>query len=152
MERAFKSDIPLDLLAGVLDTLIPQGDGYPGAGSPAMCAACVADADADGERAAIAEVLRACPPTFLSTAPDAREAMLKAIELSHPKSFAALVRHLSNAYYSAAEVRLALEADTGYPARPPHYEGYEMAPFDERSLEQQRRRVPFWRGDGINPI
>jgi hypothetical protein len=145
MARAPISDIPLDLLAGVLDTLIPAGDGYPRADSPAMCAACIADADADGERAAIAEVLGACPPAFLSAAPDAREAMLKAIERARPESFAALVRHLANAYYSAAEVRLALEADTGYPARPPHYEGYEMAPFDERGLARQRLRAPFWR-------
>jgi hypothetical protein len=135
----------MTLLAAVLDGLIPAGEGYPGAGQSDIAAACLADAARDGQRDAIAELLARLPAGFAALDAAARERALATLEAGQPAAFAALVRHTYNAYYAHAAVRTALEADTGYPARPPHYEGYELAPFDPALLDKQRRRAPFWR-------
>jgi hypothetical protein len=42
-------------------------------------------------------------------------------------------------------VRIAIERETGYENRPTQPRGYELEPFDERLLETQKRRAPFWR-------
>ncbi|MDX2224762.1 MAG: hypothetical protein SFV21_18560 [Rhodospirillaceae bacterium] len=145
MADAAESQLDMKLLAAVLNALIPAGEGYPGAGHPAIAAACVADAALDGALGTIANALARLPTGFAARDAAARERALSDLEAGQPAAFASLLRHTYNAYYADAAVRAALETDTGYPARPPHYEGYELVPFDPGVLEKQRQRAPFWR-------
>jgi hypothetical protein len=72
-------------------------------------------------------------------------AALKTLEASEPDAFATLILYAYGAYYTDTRVRAVVEQRTGYPARPPQPEGYELPPFDERLLEKVKQRPPFWR-------
>jgi hypothetical protein len=131
-----------DPLALVLDTLLPGDGPWPSAGAVDLAAAI--RAEGDGE-ACLAEILAALPPDFAAADVGTREAMLRAIEVAHADAFERLVTLAYTAYYVAPVVRIAIERETGYENRPPQPRGYELEPFDERLLETQKRRAPFWR-------
>jgi hypothetical protein len=102
-----------DLLALVLDTLVPAGEGFP-AGSVALDhVIAMASASAD-----VASWLgRALVPiddtagAFARLGADDRERALARVEETHAAAFDALVRHTYDGYYSHAAVleRLGLE-------------------------------------------
>ena len=102
-----------DLLALVLDTLVPAGDGFP-AGSVALDHV-LATAAASAEVASILERgLQAIDETgagFARLDTDNRERALARVEQTHPALFDALVRHAYDGYYSHPAVlgRLGLE-------------------------------------------
>lgn len=133
------------LLPAVLDRLIPAEGPWPGGGAPGFPAAVVADAGKDGEAALLEDLLRALPTGFDTLAANAQDKALRTVEAAQPAAFAALHRHLVNVYYSHPQVLAVLEAQTGYPARPPLFGGYEMTPFDPDRLAAQRQRKPLWR-------
>jgi len=119
-------------LAALLATLLPGDAAFP---SGASVAAALADDPA------LAVVLGALPDGF--TAGD--EAALRLVEAAHPAAFERAVAAVYIAYYTDPAVRDAVERVTGYPNRPPQPLGYELPPFDERLLDQQKQRAPFWR-------
>lgn len=145
MANTATPNVSMELLSVVLSILIPGEHGFPSAGSTAICDAMMADATVDGESELIASTLSKLPADFLMQNRSKRVSELEKLEMSEPPGFAALVRHTYHAYYTAQEVRDVLELSDGYPARPPHYAGYELEAFDEESLEVQRKRKPFWR-------
>ena len=59
--------------------------------------------------------------------------------------FERLVTLAYTAYYIEPRVRAVIERETGYENRPPQPLGYALEPFDERLLDKQRQRAPFWR-------
>jgi hypothetical protein len=127
---------PLPLL---LATLLPGDGDYPsGAGAAAQLRQDMAAPDA---AAALGEVLAALSPGFAA----GDEAALRRIEAALPQAFDRVVTAAYIAYYTDPEVRLVIERLTGYAARPPQPQGYELPPFDESLLEVQKRRAPFWR-------
>lgn len=74
-----------------------------------------------------------------------RMAALQHLEAAEPMAFGRLVAAACTAYYVDPRVRAVVEVRTGYPARPPQPDGYDLPPFDDALLETQRRRAPFWR-------
>ena len=133
-----------DPLALVLDTLLPGDGPWPAASAVDLAAALRADRAGDPE-GRIAEVLAALPPGFATADAGAREAMLRAIETSSAAAFERLVTLAYTAYYVEPRVRTVIERETGYENRPPQPLGYDLEPFDERLLETQKKRAPFWR-------
>ena len=102
-----------DLLAAVLDSLVPAGDGFP-AGSVAVehvlaTAAVSPDAASLLERAL--EAIDDVPGVFARLGADERERVLGRVEETHGAPFDALVRHTYDGYYSHPAVlrRLGLE-------------------------------------------
>ncbi|HXI17644.1 MAG TPA: hypothetical protein VNM48_14890 [Chloroflexota bacterium] len=78
---------------------------------------------------------------FLSVSPDARDAVLIAVEAAYPRLFARLLRVTYTAYYTDAAVQRA----HGQSAEPPLPEGYTLPKFDESRLEPVKRRGKLWR-------
>ncbi len=136
-----------DRLTIVLDRLLP-GDaerGWPAAGSLGLAATARRLAEDRDDTGALEATLAVLPEDF-DTAPDAAQtAALAALEAAEPDAFARLLLYAYGAYYTDARVRAVVEARTGYPARPPQPEGYDLPPFDDSLLETVRQRAPFWR-------
>ena len=102
-----------DLLALVLDSLVPAGDGFP-AGSVALehvlaMAAASPDVASMFERAL--QAIDEAAGAFARLSADGRERVLGRVEETHGAPFDALVRHTYDAYYSHPAVlgRLGLE-------------------------------------------
>ena len=131
------SDDPLD---AVLSTLLPGDGPWPDAGTLGLAAAVRADL---GDQAAALQA--ALPPGFAASDEEARVATLRALEAGRPDLFERLIAVAYTAYYVDARVRATIERETGYENRPPQPLGYALDPFDERLLDRQRQRAPFWR-------
>jgi hypothetical protein len=138
-----------ELLAGVLDTLVPAGDGFPGAGAVALDHVL-------GRAAASADLARLlvdglgavedASPThevggFGSLAADGRESVLRRVEQSHPEFFEALVRHTYDGYYSHPTVLTRLGLDPS----PPHPRGHRVETVDAPPLSRVRARGTLYR-------
>ena len=133
-----------DLLAIVLDTLLPGDGAWPSARAVDLAQAVRADVDGDPERQ-IDIVLAALPLGFATGDAEFREAALQVIEIEQGNAFERLVTLAYTAYYIEPRVRAVIERETGYENRPPQPLGYALEPFDERLLDKQRQRAPFWR-------
>jgi hypothetical protein len=131
------SDATLD---AVLSTLLPGDGPWPDAGTLGLAGLVRADL---GDQAAILGA--ALPERFATAGEEARVATLRALETARPELFERLIAVAYTAYYVDARVRATIERETGYENRPPQPLGYVLEPFDERLLDRQRRRAPFWR-------
>jgi hypothetical protein len=131
-----------DLLASILDTLIPPShDGrMPGAGSLGL------EDRVRDETAEAGEMIRegleaASFRGFVQLDSDARAAVLQEIDASQPAFLPALYTRTCIAYYQHPDVRVGL----GLPPHPPHPKGYELEPGDLAALERVRRRGKCYR-------
>ncbi len=108
-----------DLLAAVLDTLVPAAEGFPESGALALDHV-LAMADASREAGALlARALEAIEEAaragdahgFADLSVAQREDLLGRVERSHPEAFDALVRHTYDGFYTHAATiqRLGLE-------------------------------------------
>ena len=138
-----------DLLALVLDTLVPASDGFPGAAAVALDhILAMAAASADLERR-LAEGLQVVEETsevghgarFAALSVDDREAVLCRVEQSHPELFDALVRHTYDGYYSHPTVVARLGLD----ASPVHPRGHRVEAVDLPDLARVGARGPIYR-------
>lgn len=129
-----------DPLDAVLSTLLPGDGAWPDAGTLGLGAMLRSDL---GDAAAA--LLAALPASFAQAAEAERVAALQALESAQPALFERLIAVAYTAYYVDARVRAVIERETGYENRPPQPLGYALEPFDERLLDAQRRRAPFWR-------
>ena len=127
----------------LFDTLLPGEEGFP-SGAEANVGAWLA-ARAERFSAALADVLKRLPADFPALGADAREAALREIERDAPAAFHALTTGVYSAYYASPAVRTAIEAKTGYFARPPQPDGYALAPFDPALVAVPAGRPPSWR-------
>lgn len=125
------------VIAALLDTLLPGDSAFPPVGSLPGVAEHVAGA--------AAPVLAALPADFAALPPDAREAVLRAIEAAAPQAFERMVTASYLAYYAVSAVQAVLQRDYGYAARPPQPAGHDLPPFDDALLARQRQRTPLWR-------
>ena len=138
-----------DLLASVLDTLVPPGEGFPESGALALdhvLAMAGASAEAGSLLSealeAIEEAARAGDVSGLAGLSVARrEDLLRRVERSHPEAFDALVRHTYDGFYShpATITRLGLEPG---PVQPRGHR-IESAPFPD--LGRVAGRGPIFR-------
>ncbi len=108
-----------DLLASILDTLVPAAEGFPESGALALDHV-LAMADAPREAGALlARALEAIEEAaragdargFADLSVAQREDLLGRVERSHPEAFDALVRHTYDGFYThpATIERLGLE-------------------------------------------
>ncbi len=138
-----------DLLALVLDALVPAGAGFPAAGAVALdhvLAAGAASADLASLLSrglhAVEEVARARgAPGLAAMDADDREAVLRSVEHSHGEFFEALVRHAYDGYYGHPTVIARLGLDPG----PLHPRGYRVEPVDLPELARVTARGPIYR-------
>jgi len=129
-----------NLLAAVLDTLVPASGGFPGAGAIALdhlltLAAGSPEIDAllSGGLGAIEEAARAAGAAGLAPLDqDARERVLRRVEQAHPVFFDALVRHTYDGYYSHPTIVSRLGLEPG----PLHPRGHRLAA--DRPLDLSR--------------
>jgi hypothetical protein len=135
-----------DILLGiVLNHLVPAEDEWPGAGEEILLKAMIADSKVDNELHLIEEILAHLSDAFENNSAKQQVEELQMIETTSPQAFSSLLRHTYNVYYSNANVLNVLEVKSGYPARPPLFQGYELEPFNPESLNKQKQRAPFWR-------
>lgn len=132
----------LDDLAAVLDTMLPGDDTFPPASAVGLPALLMAHPHfATPTRAALALL-----PEGLQAADEAgRTAAVAALEADHPTAFAPFITAVYSGYYATARVLEAVQAATGYAARPPQPEGYALAPFDTALLAVPAARAPHYR-------
>jgi hypothetical protein len=134
------------LLIPILDTLIPPSGNFPGAGTIALdpvlaAAAAFPDLDALLSRALHAIAEAAGANRFASMSEDAREAVLRRVEESHPDAFTALLRHTYFGYYGHPTVITALGLDPT-PVQP---RGHHSDPVDPPDLARVTVRGPIYR-------
>ena len=138
-----------ELLAAVLDTLVPASGDFPGAGAVALdhvlaTAAASADREALLVRGLelIEETARAAGvPGFARLGADERETILKSVERSHADFFEALVRHTYDGYYGHPTIVTRLGLDPG----PLHPRGHEVETLDAPDLARVIARGPLYR-------
>ena len=137
-----------ELLAAVLDTLVPGGDAFPGAGQVALdyvlaVAAASADLDSILSRGlqVVQETARAGGSDFASLTPDDREHVLRRVERSRPELFEALARQTYDGYYSRPAVIARLGLDPG----PLHPRGHRVQAVDLPDLARVVARGPIYR-------
>ena len=138
-----------DVLALVLDALVPASGGFPGAGAVALDhVLAMAAASADLERRlshglrAVEEASRAIGAAGLASLSfDDRENVLRRVEQSHVEFFETLVRHTYDGYYSHPTVIARLGLD----ASPPHPRGHQVETVDLADLARVSARGPIYR-------
>ncbi len=135
-----------DLLAAVLDVLIPAEVGFPAAGAIVLdhvlsMAAASSELDAllAGVLRAVAEAARG--GDFSALAVDEQEAVLREVERAHPDAFDALVGHTYAGYYSRPDVVTRLGLTPG----PVHPRGHRIAPAELPDLTRVTSRGPLYR-------
>ena len=132
-----------DLLALVLDTLVPAGDGFP-AGSVALdhvlaMAAASADVASVLERAL--QAIGDAAGVFAQLGADDRERALARVEETRPAVFDALVRHAYDGYYSHPAVLERLGLEPG-PVQP---RGHRIETAELPDLGRVVARGPLYR-------
>jgi hypothetical protein len=146
----FFTDAQKDLLASILNRIIPPDGNLPGAGDLGLAEFVE---DVVGRRATLKRLFsdgltnteitagRRDAVSFRALADDVKDAVLKDVETSNPEFFEELVRQTYNGYYTNPQVFQGLDY------APPTTEEAESPPelLDESILEQQRKRAPFWR-------
>ncbi len=135
------------ILAATANRIIPANDTLPGAGDlgvPATIEQTLAHAAT--LRRTFLDGLRAIDfaggdQGFVALTTEEQDALLRAVEASHPTFFDLLVEHIYRGYYALPIVQRAL----GLSGEPPQPRGHYLPPFDPALLAVQRQRAPFWR-------
>jgi hypothetical protein len=138
-----------DLLAVVLDTLVPAADGFPESGALALDHVLAVAAAASETESLLSRVLDAVETAaravdgagLAGLSPALREDVLRRIERSHPEPFETLVRHAYDGFYShpATVVRL------GLPPGPVHPRGHRIEAAALPDLARVVARGPIYR-------
>ena len=133
-----------ELLAAVLDVLIPADAGFPPAGTIALeHVLSAAEVSAESE-ALLGRALRAIAEgaaDFSALGADEREGLLREIERTHPDAFDALVRHTYAGYYSHPEIVTRLGLTPG----PLHPRGHRIKDAELPNLTRVMSRGPLFR-------
>ena len=142
-------DAKREVLAAVLDTLIPAAQGFPESGALAL-EHVLAIASASPETGALlAHALDAIDAAaraqgsrgFTERSAAEREDLLRGVERAHSEAFEALVRHTYDGFYShpATITRLGLEPG---PVQP---RGHRIEPTPAPDLARVAARGPIYR-------
>jgi hypothetical protein len=138
-----------DLLALVLDALIPAGDGFPSGGVIAldhvlMVALASTEIDtlfSQGLRGIAAAVAATAAGDFTQLSLDDRESVLRQVEHAHADFFEMLVRHTYAGYYSHPTVVTRLGLTPG----PVHPRGHRIPSAELPDLTRVTSRGPLYR-------
>lgn len=131
-----------DGLAAVLDTILPGDDAFPSASAVGLAERLMDHPFfAVPTRAALALL----PNDLQASDTQTRVVTIATLEANHPAVFGPFITAVYSAYYAAAPTLEAVEAETGYEARPPQPEGYALKPFDPALLAIPAARAPHYR-------
>ena len=133
-----------ELLAAVLDALIPADAGFPPAGAIALehvLSAAVASGESEALLGRALRAIAEADADFSALGADEREALLREIERTHPTAFDALVRHTYAGYYSHPEIVSRLGLTPG----PLHPRGHRIKDAELPDLTRVTSRGPLYR-------
>jgi hypothetical protein len=133
-----------ELLAAVLDTLVPADAGFPPAGAIALehvRSAVVASGETEALLGRALRAIAEAAPDFSTLGADEREALLREIERTHPDAFDALVRYTYAGYYSHPEIVTRLGLTPG----PLHPRGHRIQDAELPDLARVTSRGPLYR-------
>ena len=137
----------LATLTAAVNRIVPANDSLPGAGDLGVAGSIERTrSQSPASRRAFLDGLRAIDHSggerdFVDHSPEEQDAILQAVEASHPAFFDLLVEHTYRGYYALPVVQRAL----GLSGEPPQPRGHQLPPFDPALLAVQRQRAPFWR-------
>lgn len=146
----FFTDAQRELLAAVLNRIVPGEGLLPGAGDLGLVEFLegVVGSDLQLRRRfndGLAQIAIAAShlvgQEFPQLAEEAQYGILRRVQAGHPEFFEALVRQTYNGYYTNPRVFELL----GYSPPQAPAEGYQPELLDQSLLEKQRQRAPFWR-------
>ena len=145
MQRVFSEEQSV-LLIAVLNRIIPADGDLPGAGDLGL-SQFVASAAAGNPASVrlftlgLRQVDIASPKgsSFIDLSAQEQDTALKSVESSSPEFFQALVLQTYNGYYTHQQI---LEKIGYAPHAPQRGEQPEL--LDEKLLDKQRERAPFW--------
>ena len=146
----FLSTAQRDLLAAVVDRIIPPGIGVPGAGEVGVAEHVEGIAGVSPQsRVLLTNCLKAIETAsgrshskeFVDLSDREKTEVLKGVESKHAEVFAVLLRETYSGYYSNPEVLRAKEL----PLAAPQPAGYEVEPFDTALLDGVRKRGKAYR-------
>ena len=149
-DPGFLTDSQRELMAEVLDQIVPREGELPGAGELGVAEHLDTIAsEVPSLRRLFSEGLRAIEMTslmmhskeFPAMQDEAKAAVLRQVESEHPAFFQTLVHHTYGGYYTSPKTIRLL----GLEERPPQPGGYLMEPFDLRLLENVRKRGKLYR-------
>ncbi len=137
------------LLDAVLDRIIPPQENRPGAGS--LGVGKFVEGVAVGEPGLTRMFVRGLadieiaaaesgPDGFAALTNEAKDEVLRAVEISSSDFFNQLVLQVYNGYYTD----LTVFEKIGYTLPLPPASGAKLELLDETLLEAQRQRAPFW--------
>ena len=145
MQQVF-SEEQLVLLTAVLNRIIPAEGDLPGAGDLGLSkfVASVAAGSPASVRLfnlGLRQIDIASPKgnSFIEISAQEQDTALKSVESSSPEFFQALVHQTYNGYYTHQQILEKI----GYAPHAPQ-RGEQLELLDERLLDKQRKRAPFW--------
>ena len=134
-----------NVLAAILDRLIPAVDNLPSAGQMGFTSEIVRLSGQQDRFKAIfnnaMHLFESHNPEFTSLASAEQDDALRRFEAESPDLFSALRTISYIVYYKDPKVHERI----GWDGRTPQPDGNEMEPWDESVLENIRKREPFWR-------
>ena len=144
--QSILSDAQRDLLAAMLNRIVPAAGEMPGAGDLGIAGFIESvAAGSTGKRRLLLDGLVQIElaagergGAFAALAEPAQVEALQSVEASNPEFFQELITQTYRGYYTNETVCGAL----GY--RPPNREDYDPLPFDESLLEPVRQRGQIW--------
>ncbi|MFO1159827.1 MAG: hypothetical protein U1E60_13380 [Reyranellaceae bacterium] len=137
------TEIERTALRAMMDRLVPPIDDLPGAGTMGLLAEveAMADRHAPYRRALLALSGALGTAAFSGLDGPAQDAAISQFEKADPATFEAARALVYLAYYGNARVHQRI----GWRGGPLQPRGFDLAPFDELSLETARKRAPLWR-------
>ncbi len=139
------TEVNEDLLAALLDRLIPAVGELPPAGQMGLVPEIVRLSGRHdlfhSEFANFMISFSASCPEFESLSGNAQDEAIRAFESGSPELFSTLLTISYIVYYKDERVHRRI----GWSGRPPQPDGNEMELWDESILENVRNREPFWR-------
>jgi hypothetical protein len=134
-----------DLLAAILDRLIPAVDDVPSAGKMGITAEILR---LSGQQSRFQGIFTKAMQTFESANSvfvlldvEAQDNAIRNFESKEPRLFNSLLTISYIVYYKDTRVHKRI----GWSGRTPQPEGNTMEPWDDAILDTQREREPFWR-------
>ena len=139
------TNINEDLLAAILDRLIPSVEGVSSAGKMGLTTEIVRLAGQQARFHSIftnaMQMFESANSGFISLDGEAQDTAIKNFESNDPALFKSLLTISYIVYYKDARVHKRI----GWNGRTPQPEGNTMEPWDDSILDNQRKREPFWR-------
>ena len=147
IDHPFLTSSQRELLAAVLDRIVPPQGNMPGAGALGLSVFLENVAGQTPDRRRLLNDGLACIGLAASRRTsvgfdrldaDGQDAILREVAEQHPVFFDLLVRQCYNGYYTNPDVQEMVGHHRPNPAE------YSFQPLNETLLEPQRQRPPFW--------